>query len=212
MADSHSSIKASGIEMAPPDIGIYVAHGLFWSSFGLTLFVLRFRRADAAPKQPAVEKQQTAPYSRALVAVHALGFAVMYFGVAQAVFSGQVPNWFPGQRVAGGLVIGTGAVLMVWALIYFRSWRFRAQLDEGHQLATGGPFGLMRHPIYMGLNLLALGTALWVPTVLVWVGFVLMVVGGDLRGRAEEKLLAGAFGDSYSSYAARTRRFVPGIY
>ncbi len=51
---------------------------------------------------------------------------------------------------------------MVWALDYFRSWRFRAKLDEGHQLATGGPFRLLRHPIYMGLNLLALGSAFWV--------------------------------------------------
>jgi protein-S-isoprenylcysteine O-methyltransferase Ste14 len=39
-----------------------------------------------------------------------------------------------------------------------------------------------------------------------------MVLGSDLRGRAEEKLLARAFGDSYSSYRARTRRFVPNIY
>jgi protein-S-isoprenylcysteine O-methyltransferase Ste14 len=101
---------------------------------------------------------------------------------------------------------------MVWALVYFRSWRFRARLDEGHQLATGGPFGLVRHPIYLGLNLLALGTGLWVPTPLVWLGFVLMLLGSDFRGRAEEKLLAKSFGDLYGSYARRTRRFVPGLY
>ena len=71
---------------------------------------------------------------------------------------------------------------------------------------------MVRHPIYMGLNLLALGTAVWAPTAIVWVGFLLMVVGSDLRARAEEALLTKAFGPSYREYMTRTRRFVPGIY
>jgi len=61
-------------------------------------------------------------------------------------------------------------------------------------------------------NLLALGTALWVPTAIVWAAFVLMAIGSDLRARAEETLLRQAFDSSYREYCARTRRFVPGIY
>lgn len=80
------------------------------------------------------------------------------------------------------------------------------------ELATGGPFRLMRHPIYMGLNLLALGSAIWVPTPTVWVAFALMVTGSDLRGRAEERLLEQAFGRVYREYCARIRRFIPGVY
>lgn len=199
--------------MPQPASGIYIAHGLFWSSFGFTLLILRLRRRDvAATTAPVAKKQATAPFSRLLLVVHILAFGLMYFGLWQAVFSEGVPDWFPGQRVVGGLVIASGAGLMAWALVYLRSWRFRARLDEGHQLATGGPFGLMRHPIYMGLNLLALGTAIWVPTLLVWLGFVLMILGSDVRGRAEEGLLERAFGDSYRTYRTRTRRFVPGIY
>ncbi len=101
---------------------------------------------------------------------------------------------------------------MVWALVYFRSWRFRAAVDKGHELATGGPFRILRHPIYMGLNMLALGTALWVPTTILWAAFVLMAIGSDLRARAEETVLTQAFGPSYLEYCTRTRRFVPGIY
>jgi protein-S-isoprenylcysteine O-methyltransferase Ste14 len=196
-----------------PDSGIYVAHGLFWSSFGVTLLILRLRsRGATAPTVPIAETQQTAPFSRLLLFVHMLAFGTMYLGLWRSVFVTGVPDWFPGQRIVGGLVIGAGATLMASALVYLRSWRFRARLDEGHQLATGGPFGLVRHPIYMGLNLLALGTALWVPTGMVWLGFVLMLLGSDLRGRAEEGLLERAFGASYREYRARTRRFVPGIY
>ena len=101
---------------------------------------------------------------------------------------------------------------VVWALLHFTSWRYRAKLDRGHQLATGGPFRILRHPIYMGLNLLALGCAIWVPTAVVWAGFVLMAIGSDLRARAEETLLRPAFGDSYQAYCARTARFIPAVY
>src|SRR5439155_19920964 len=134
------------------------------------------------------------------------------FGIFFAVIPGRVPRWFPGQRIVGATVIAAGAALVVWALLHFRSWRVRAKLDPNHELATGGPFRWIRHPIYMGLNLLALGSALWVPTAILWAAFVLMVVGSDLRARAEEALLERAFGVRYREYRTHTRRFVPGVY
>jgi protein-S-isoprenylcysteine O-methyltransferase Ste14 len=62
------------------------------------------------------------------------------------------------------------------------------------------------------MNLLAIGSAIWVPTPILAAGVVLMLVGGDLRGRAEEKLLASEFGAAYTDYCRRTRRFLPGVY
>lgn len=197
------------------DLGLYVVHVAFWGTFGLTRLILRaLDRGRPAPAEgaPVARERRTAPWSRALLVLHMLAFGAMYFGIAQAVLPDRVPRWFAGQRLAGTLVIALGAALAAWALISFRSWRFRARLDEGHELATGGPFRLLRNPIYMGLNLLALGSALWVPTAIVWGGFVLMVLGSDLRARAEEKLLEESFGEPYRSYRARTRRFIPGIY
>jgi protein-S-isoprenylcysteine O-methyltransferase Ste14 len=197
------------------DLAVYTVHGLFWSAFGLTLLILRLREGvGAATSKPAdvSHHEESAPFSRAVVAVQVLAFGVMYFGVANAVFPRRVPGLFSGQRVVGAIVIAVGAVLVNWAMVGFQSWRFRAKLDEGHQLASGGPFRFVRHPIYMGLNCLALGTAIWVPTLLVWAGFVLMAVGSDLRARVEEPLLVRAFGQTYRDYVARTRRFIPGIY
>jgi protein-S-isoprenylcysteine O-methyltransferase Ste14 len=144
--------------------------------------------------------------------LHSIAFGVMYAGVGSAAIPGRVAAWFPGQRVVGTLIIAAGSALMCWSLVHFRSWRFRAALDQGHELATGGPFAIVRHPIYAGLNLLALGTAVWMPNLLTWLGFGLMVLGSDLRGRAEEALLRQAFGRRYAAYCARTRRLLPGIY
>ena len=80
------------------------------------------------------------------------------------------------------------------------------------ELATGGPFEFVRHPIYLGLNLLALGTAVWVPTPIIWASLLLMFIGGDLRARTGQQLLARAFGANYSEYCENTSRFLPGIY
>jgi len=201
--------------MSNPDLAICWVHTAFWSTFGLTRTFLRLRDRNASPTAdptPVPKEEHTARFSRALLAFHAVAFVVMYFGIGIAVVPGHVPILFSGQRVVGALVIAGGAVLMASALVYFQSWRFRATLDTSHRLATGGPFSVLRHPIYMGLNLLALGSALWVPTWIMWVACVLMVIGSDLRARSEETLLEQAFGLEYREYCARTRRFIPAIY
>jgi protein-S-isoprenylcysteine O-methyltransferase Ste14 len=198
-----------------PDLWLYIVHEAFWSAFGITLLVLKVidRGRTTAPTSAIVsEEVHAARRSRALVAFHAVAFGVMYVGIGLAVFGMRVPFWFRGQRVTASVVVGLGAVLVVSARVHFRSWRFRAQLDKGHELATGGPFRLLRHPIYMGLNLLALGSAIWAPTPMLWIAFAWMAVGSDLRGRAEERILEEAFGDSYRDYCRHVSRFVPGLY
>jgi protein-S-isoprenylcysteine O-methyltransferase Ste14 len=201
--------------MSNTDFAIYAVHTGFWWAFVLTRVLLRRRdRNEGSATGPAADsKEETAaPFSRMLLAFHALAFTAMYVGIGIAVLPHRVPSWFRGQRIAGTLVIAAGAALVVWALVSFRSWRFRAAIDSHHQLATSGPFRALRHPIYMGLNLLALGSAIWIPTPVVWTAFALMAIGSDLRARAEEALLTKAFGETYRKYSARTRRFVPGIY
>lgn len=196
--------------MKNPDLLLYAVHVAFWAAFGLTRALLKSESAEAPPA--STSQEYVAPYSRAVLAFHMLGFGVLYFGIGNAVLPRRVPAWFPGQRIAGAAVIAAGAALASWAVASFHSWRFRAKLDAGHQLATTGAFRLVRHPIYSALSLLALGSAIWAPTILVWSGFVLIAAGSELRARSEEALLRHAFGDAYTDYAKRTKRFVPGIY
>ncbi len=62
------------------------------------------------------------------------------------------------------------------------------------------------------MALWALGTALACPGSATIVGAAVIVIGTDLRSRAEERLMVEVFGDEYRDYMARTRRLVPGIY
>lgn len=192
------------------DLALYVVHIAFWSAFGITR--LMTREADKSREVLPPGPEEAAPHSRLLLAFHMAAFALMYAGIGNAVLPDRVPEWFEGQRTVGTLVIALGAAMMCWALLYFKSWRFRAALTPDHQLATGGPFQYVRHPIYLGLDLLALGSALWVPTSLLWSSVILMLLGSDLRGRAEEKLLVAHFGNDYLAFMRRTKRFLPGVY
>jgi protein-S-isoprenylcysteine O-methyltransferase Ste14 len=193
------------------DVWIYAVHATFWAAFGITR---RIVGAGGAPSAggPTTTAPVVARFSRAVFTVHFIAFGVMYAGIGSAVFSRAAIPSLPWQRAGGALIIAAGSAVMCWSLVYFRSWRFRAKLDEGHELATGGPYAIVRHPIYVGMNLLALGTAVWLPTILTWSAVILMVLGSDLRGRAEESVLRAAFGDQYREYCSRTKRFLPGVY
>lgn len=196
------------------DIGIYTVHIAFWGAFIITRLLVRSsnrRTAGVAESTPFYRENTKARYSLMLLAPQGVAFAVLYTGVALVVFR-HVSVLFTGQRLLGSVVIAVGALLIISALLYFRSWRFRAELAAGHKLVTGGPFALLRHPIYTGFNMLALGTVLWIPATVVLIWFILMLIGSDLRARGEERILRDAFGTVYLDYCTRVRRFIPGVY
>jgi protein-S-isoprenylcysteine O-methyltransferase Ste14 len=197
-----------------PDYWLYGLHILFWLAFVGARLVGNSMQKRVDPSAAAVtaETPVAARHARLLVVFHGIGFMLMYFSIQSSVVFGHVDEWFAMQRVVGAIVILAAAALAAWAVMSFASWRLQAKLDAGHQLATGGPFRYLRHPIYMSFDLLALGSAIWAPSPVAWVAVVLMIVGGDLRARAEEPLLLAAFGDVYESYRSRTHRFIPGLY
>ncbi len=82
--------------------------------------------------------------------------------------------------------------------------------DYGTGLVTGGPYRLVRHPIYLGLALLAMGEALafnsWPAVLIVLSGIVPSFVW---RARTEEELLRRTFGERYALYRKQTKMIIP---
>jgi len=188
---------------------VYAFHLVFYSLF---LFRALDRGRPEAPPAPTTPAPQAAHPAR-LVFLHSLAFAVLYFGLGGAVWSRHPVRLLVAPHPLAGGAVMTGAILLLaWALLVFRSWRFLARIEKGHELCTRGPFGIVRHPIYLALLLLAVGTFVWVPTVIVLVGVVLVAITGDVRARAEERLLGEVFGDEYRAYQRRVARTVPGLY
>lgn len=81
----------------------------------------------------------------------------------------------------------------------------------GGRLVTTGIYGWMRHPIYAGWCLGALGGTLLTGS---WLGTgvsAALMVFYDLKAREEERLLAERYPE-YRAYTRQTSRFVPGAY
>jgi protein-S-isoprenylcysteine O-methyltransferase Ste14 len=76
---------------------------------------------------------------------------------------------------------------------------------------TGGLYRIIRHPQYVALAVLGLGTVLIWPRFLVLASFVLMLCLYDLLARWEERRCLEKFGQPYADYLARTGRFLPRI-
>ena len=113
--------------------------------------------------------------------------------------------------LCGCLLALAGAALVLWSRAELGSaWSLVPSADQGTGLVTTGPYRFVRHPIYLGLSMLAMGQALafsnW-PAVLV--AFSAIVPTFLWRAWAEERLLADAFGERYARYRKQTKRMVP---
>jgi protein-S-isoprenylcysteine O-methyltransferase Ste14 len=82
---------------------------------------------------------------------------------------------------------------------------------DGAQLVETGAFGLVRHPMYSGGLVLALGWALCMRSWLTLAYVVVLFVFLDLKSRREEKWLAGKY-PAYAHYQRRVRKLIPFIY
>lgn len=105
------------------------------------------------------------------------------------------------------LVAGLG--LAVWARIYLgRNWGMPMTRKAEPELVTRGPYRLVRHPIYSGLLLAILGTALVINVF--WL-IALPVLGAYFifSATVEERLMTTAFPAAYPSYKAQTKMLVP---
>lgn len=92
------------------------------------------------------------------------------------------------------------------------SWRVGVDPGERTALVTGGPFAYVRNPIYSAMLVAVTGLALLVPNAVAVAAVVVLVAGLELHVRVvEEPHLARVHGGAYTSYAARTGRFLPGI-
>jgi len=190
---------------------IYAFHALFYAVFVPRWLLRRWHLRDRRP----VLQRQAARGSQVPLVLHVLAMGALYAGLARAVLpppAAAHPPLISPQRMAGGALMLVAAALAAWTLAVFRSWRLAARIEHGHQLCTAGPFRRVRHPIYLAMDLLALGTWLWAPTAAVGLGVVLVALAGDLRARTEERLLHDTFGASYDRYRRQAWRFLPGVY
>lgn len=79
------------------------------------------------------------------------------------------------------------------------------------RLHQQGAYGFVRHPIYAGVIWASFGWSLAWLSVGGWLFSLFVLWFFDRKSRFEESILRARFPE-YSTYAARVRRFIPGVY
>jgi protein-S-isoprenylcysteine O-methyltransferase len=112
------------------------------------------------------------------------------------------------------IVMATGLVLRWVAMITLgRYFSPHVEIADDQPLTISGIYRYVRHPAYTGIILVFIGLGLAFAN---WLSLVsvasLSMAGIANRVRIEEAALFDHYGDSYASYAAHTKRFVPYLF
>jgi protein-S-isoprenylcysteine O-methyltransferase Ste14 len=106
-----------------------------------------------------------------------------------------------------------GLVVCFWARYALgRNWSGNVTLKAGHELVENGPYRFIRHPIYTGLLLMILATALLRGTPAAFLAVVVFFAAHVWKLRQEEALMRRNFPNSYPEYCTRTKALIPGIF
>jgi protein-S-isoprenylcysteine O-methyltransferase Ste14 len=116
-------------------------------------------------------------------------------------------------RWLGVALFAAGGALRIWPVFVLgRRFSGLVAIQPAHTLVTGGVYGVIRHPSYLGLLVNSLGWGLAFRSGVGVLLTALIMPPLLARIRAEEKLLRTEFGDEYRAYCARTWRLIPGLY
>ena len=134
------------------------------------------------------------------------------------------PRWLPhaltrrvlpsgiGVLLLGAVLVAAGLALAIWARRHLgRNWSSQVVLKQDHALVRSGPYQRVRHPIYTGILLALLGTAVTIGELRAAVGFALFVVSFVLKSRTEEQWMREIFPE-YEQYRRGTGALIPKIY
>jgi len=111
--------------------------------------------------------------------------------------------------IAGVVLCVAGMGLAILARLYLgRNWGMPISRKENPELVTEGPYAYVRHPIYSGIMLAMLGTAIGASAF--W-AVPLVLFGGYFAysARREEEIMIAQFPERYPAYMRRTRMLVP---
>jgi protein-S-isoprenylcysteine O-methyltransferase Ste14 len=153
-------------------------------------------------------KRGRVPWSREL-GIRAVIALIVVLLIRLGAFRGHGLNT-DGWRAALGLLLFTlGLGFAIWARLHLgRNWGTPMTKKDDPELVTGGPYRLVRHPIYSGILVAGVGTAValswqWlVPVILAGIYFV-------YSATVEERFLTEQFPDTYPAYRNSTKMLLP---
>jgi protein-S-isoprenylcysteine O-methyltransferase Ste14 len=116
-------------------------------------------------------------------------------------------------RAGLGLALfAMGLAFAIWARLHIgRNWGTPMSQKADPELVTSGPYRLVRHPIYTGILVAGIGTAV----ALSWTWLIFVALAGVYfiySATVEERYLAQEFPETYPVYRSSTKMLVPFIF
>lgn len=166
----------------------------------------RVKRVAAAPVS------QSAPVTRLWIAVQGVAIGLAGFGYTNVALDPMSPTALVEASIVALLMAAAVGLFDASSRAMGKNWAIVAQTRSDHVLVQTGPFAVIRNPIYVALGLFMVAMAVafghWRNLIL---AAPLYVLGTWMRVMREERLLRAQFGGDYDAYAARVKRFVPGL-
>jgi protein-S-isoprenylcysteine O-methyltransferase Ste14 len=179
-----------------------LCEGLF-AAFGLAIFILKIRDEN-------VTKVQKTWADSAYLILLITSFALVFLGGYQV--PGLSYRLFPTFGYYGTVIAAIGLSFATWGrLILGKFWTGPVCIVEGHRLQIAGPYRITRHPMYSGLLIGLVGTALTQGEVRSVLAVALITVAFRYRITNEEKMLTEYFGAEYKRYQTETACLLPGF-
>lgn len=188
---------------------VFAVVALCWGVFWAAIFI----RAAITVSAQAGRERGRDPSSVAGFILQGVGFAIAGTARRQP-FTDIAPLALPLEwllaLVAAILAIASAALVAFAVRALGKQWSLTARVLAEHTLVTGGPYRLVRNPIYTGmLGMLVasiLAASQWWALIPALIAFG---AGTSIRVRAEERLLREAFGCQYDEYARRVPALIP---
>ena len=166
--------------------------------WALALYPFLFRRKQQKARESVIE-----PKARWGIALQIVAFIL----VSIILFKPK-----PKGVLIVAIVVMPLSVWLGWRAVQHlgRQWRIQAGLYSDHELVRTGPYKVVRHPIYVALLGMLIGTGLvisWWPIVVL--AGSLFIAGMEIRIHSEDALLADRFGEAFEKYRATVAAYIP---
>jgi len=156
-------------------------------------------------------KRRHVPWSREL-GIRAVIVIIVILLIRLGAFRSQGLNTDPWRAGLGGVLFVLGLGFAIWARLHIgRNWGTPMTQKDDPELVTSGPYRLVRHPIYSGILVAGVGTAV----ALSWQWLIAVALAGVYfvySATVEERYLTEQFPDTYPPYRHSTKMLVPFVF
>jgi protein-S-isoprenylcysteine O-methyltransferase Ste14 len=178
-------------------MGLWIAWAVYWF-------------AHAWGNKRTVERRGRA----AQIMLFAIGFLGARIIASEPEYSFHLIGTTIFTQVAGIALCAGGIGFSIWARRYLGgNWSGNITLKENHELVRTGPYRFVRHPIYTGIILALVGTAIatGVTTSQVFF-FSFLTIGLKVKSLGEEKMMQQHFGQAYAEYMGQVKALIPFVW